>query len=96
MEPESPRGYATIVTCGLNRTFLRVRRGKIARKTVSALDRLVLALQNEDSHRCAEACKQLAELGSRSEEFTSMVRWFVEKRLGDSWEALKDDLGFPP
>lgn len=41
VEPESLEGYATIVTCGLNRTPLMIRRGKVAIKTVNVLDQFV-------------------------------------------------------
>jgi hypothetical protein len=95
VEPRSPEGYATIVTCGLNRKTLTVRRGKVALKTASALDQFVLAFRDDDLRKCAEARDTLAELGSRAAEFTSMVRWFVEEGLGDSWDKL-EELGMPP
>jgi hypothetical protein len=90
VEPESSEGYATIVTCGLNRKPLTVRRGKVALKTSNALDRFVRAFRGGDSRGQAEALGTLAELGSRSSEFTSMVRWFVEERLGYPWDELED------
>jgi len=93
VEPTSDEGYATIVTCGLNRKDLTVRRGKVALQTSKALDRFIQALRTGDSAGQRDAFKKLAELGSRSEEFTSMVRWLVEECLSCSWDDLD---GMPP
>jgi hypothetical protein len=90
MEPISPEGYATIVTCGLNRKDLLVRREKVAIKTKKTLARFTGALERDDIAGHGEAFADLAQLGSRSEEFTSMVRWLVEERLECLWEELKD------
>lgn len=104
MEPLSPEGYATIVTCGLNRRDLRVRRSKVARDIKVALDSFTTAFrqwreisrtqplaerrQKDLEEKCHAARDQIERLGSRTEEFTSMVRWFVEERLGCTWEDL--------
>lgn len=89
VEPSSPEGYATIVTCGLNRRALTIRREKTASKTSEILNRLKQALRSHNRTGQDDAFKRLAELGSRSEEFTSMVRWLVEECLGCSWDALE-------
>jgi hypothetical protein len=93
VEPTSSEGYATIVTCGLNRKDLTVRRGKIAVKTLKALDSFVRSLRYKDEAGQRDAFGALRDLGSRSEEFTSMVRWFVEERLTCLWDDLE---GMPP
>lgn len=89
MEPISDEGYATIVTCGLNRKDLAVRRQKVALKVSKALDPFVRALRSHDVAGQREPFKAFADLGARSEEFTSMARWLVEERLGCAWEDLE-------
>ncbi|WP_437973044.1 hypothetical protein WMF11_29175 [Sorangium sp. So ce295] len=93
LAPMSPEGYATIVTCGLNRNDLVVRRSKIALKTSKALDDFVKALRCHDVNAQRRVWQELGELGSRSAEFTSMVRWLVEERLHHPWDDLE---GLPP
>ena len=75
VEPVSPEGYATIVTCGLNRTDLRVPRGKVAVKTTKALGRFVSALRRGDRGVRRDASGALAELGSPAEERRSLRAW---------------------
>ncbi len=89
VEPVSPEGRATIITMGLNRNELLDRRAKTALDTKRALDRFVTALRN-DTTDSEPAFAELRSRGSRREEFTSMVRWLVEERLGCRWEELLD------
>ena len=93
VEPISRRGYATIVTCGLNRKDLAIRRAKVAVQTSGALDHFLLNVLRGDQAGQRKAYSALARLGSRSEEFTGMVRWLVEERLGHPWDELD---GMPP
>lgn len=93
MEPLSPEGYATIVTCGLNRADLSIRRGKMAFETARTLDAFVRALRRGDGDAQRQAFQKLGDLGSRSSEFTGMVRWLVEERLHHAWDELE---GMPP
>jgi len=89
MEPLSRQGRATIVTLGLNRRELLVRRTKVAIAINQVLDRLMEALRRRSELMQRKALAELASFGSRREEFTSMVRWFVEERLGCAWEELQ-------
>ena len=68
-----PRGTRQIVTCGLNRKDLHVRRLKVAIGS-GGLNGLAL----RQGRGTASATPSLPSPGSgqRSEEFTSMVRWF--------------------
>lgn len=93
IEPVSHEGRATIITMGLNRRELLVRREKVARDTEHALTRLRRALRDGDGRIRQEALGELARLGSRSAEFTSMVRWLVEDGLDCEWDQLD---GMPP
>jgi len=88
VQPLSPEGYATIVTCGLNRKDLRIRRGKVAYEISRTLDELMISLRTGKIAERDKAYREIARLGSRAEEFTSMVRWFVEERLACSWDEL--------
>lgn len=89
MLPNSEEGYATIVSCGLNRSELVTRRQKIALDVHEALGLLIRALRYHDRSRQEAAFGAFARLGSRTEEFTSMVRWFFEDRLGRPWEEFE-------
>jgi len=88
VEDVSPEGYATIVTFGLNRRELTVRRGKVALDALRALDRFYDGWRSNDRQRYTEAYDTLGALGERSREFTSMVRWLVEEGFGCSWDEL--------
>jgi hypothetical protein len=90
MAPCSEEGYATIVTCGLNRKELTVLRGKVALKTSRSLDDFLHAFRLDRKTEARRAWQALGELGSRSAEFTSMVRWLVEERMRRSWNELPD------
>jgi hypothetical protein len=87
--PESDVGYATIVTCGLNRRELTSPRLKAAIRTNRVLDRLIRSLRRHDATEVHQMADELAELGSRFAEFTSMVRWIAENRLGRRWEEIE-------
>ncbi len=86
MEPVSPQGRATIVTCGLNRSKLLARRLKVAVDTHRAIEAVLRAWRRDDEPACARVFATVLELGSPSSEFTSMVRWFVEEKLCYAWE----------
>lgn len=88
VEGISAKGRATIVTCGLNRTELLDRRGKVARATSALVDRFVSAWQANDEKNTEKARARLVEQTSITAEFTSMTRWIVEERLGIAWEEL--------
>ncbi len=88
MEPESERGYATIVTCGLNRKSLQNERLKVLRDVNKSIDDLRDALPVENETKVRRVLRELRGLGARTSEFTSMVRWVVEKRLECEWEDL--------
>ena len=88
----SDDGRATIITCGLNRKDLRSARAQVAENTLHELRAWKSAQQRGDKERRREAFARLAKLGDRQSEFTSMVRWFVEKYLGVVWDQLP---GFP-
>lgn len=90
--PCSDAGRATIITVGLNRRDLVVRRAKVANDTVEALTRFKNALLAEDERALDTIYDELAELGSRRAEFTSMARWFIEQDLQCQWH----ELGMPP
>lgn len=89
MEPVSAEGYATIVACGLNRRPLQVRRGKVLRETSSTLRDLRCALMASRTSDARSALQRLGELGSRSREFTGMVRWAVETFVGYRWDEIE-------
>lgn len=80
VESVSPRGHATIVTCGLNRRNLVSARRGIYADAAAALDRLIDARRHGTPADAEVQERRLALLESR--EFPSMVRWLVEDRLG--------------
>jgi 5-methylcytosine-specific restriction endonuclease McrA len=84
----SSQGYATIVTCGLNRgNLVSARRGVYA-DAVDALDRLIDARRRGAPGDCVVQERRLELLESR--EFPSMIRWLVEDRLGMPAEEFFD------
>lgn len=88
MEPLTPEGYATVVTVGLNRNDLLARRSKVAIRIGQVLARFLWALRIGDKQSQILALMEVFALGDSGEEFTSMVRWFVEEALGCSWGEL--------
>jgi len=90
MQPRSEHGRATIITCGLNRGELVAERLKVIEDVRGCLDKFVLACRGIEGGEAEarESIKRLAEMGARTAEFTSMVRWFAEQRLGHAWEEL--------
>ncbi len=93
VEPISDEGHATIVTCGLNRRDLTVRREKVALDVSRELNEFKLALRGRDASAQRDALRKIARRGSRAEEFTSMVRWLVEECLRCAWDRIE---GMPP
>lgn len=89
VEGVSLEGTATIVTCGLNRSILVAERVKL----LAVVDRVVYDLKSGLRRRDIAARNrgigELALLGSRSSEFTSMVRGFAERKLGHGWEEIE-------
>jgi hypothetical protein len=85
MEAKSDAGFATIVTCGLNRTALLALRMKTAKIVLGELVELKRSLHNENrrSHLLA-----LRALCAPDAEFAGMNRWWVEHNLGWTWERL--------
>lgn len=92
MEPGSDAGFATIVTCGLNRKELLERRGQVAQNVIAHCAELNRALRRRDQAAVVAEKRVLAALGSIASEFTGMVRWFVEDSLKCPWA----DAGFAP
>lgn len=95
IEPVSDQGFATIVTCGLNRRDLLERRAQVAQNVLDHRGELIKALRGDRADRpevLRREKRALAALGSITAEFTGMVRWLVEEGLKRSWS----DLGFDP
>ncbi|MBK9258255.1 MAG: hypothetical protein IPM54_00280 [Polyangiaceae bacterium] len=88
VEGVSEEGRATIITCGLNRRDLVVRRLKVALDVNETTDMLIRSSQSSRRDDMRSARKRLMRLGDRREEFTSMVRWLVEEKLRIDWEKL--------
>lgn len=84
----SDEGRATIITCGLNRSGLRRLRSKAALKTQAGIREFLEAWRRGGKARAAEALRNVEELTSKSEEFTSMRRWIVEQDAGMTWEEF--------
>lgn len=86
LEPVSDRGFATIVTCGLNRRELLERRAQVAQNVLARRGELLKAMRRRDRDAVAQEKLALNALGSVTSEFTGMVRWLVEQGLGGrSW-----------
>lgn len=88
MEAISDQGAATIITCGLNRKLLVAERLRVLRDVNKELNELLPALRVQNKEKVERALHRLGDLGARTSEFTSMVRWVVEKRLNCEWEEL--------
>jgi hypothetical protein len=89
MEGVSPEGHATIITCGLNRRLLVAERVKLVLDVNKVLRGLRSGIGRHDTTATYRGLGELADLGSRGSEFTSMVRWFAERALGCEWNELK-------
>lgn len=89
MEGVSDEGRATIVTCGLNRSTLASARVKLVPDVLGVLNDLLNALRRRNETAVRLGIGHLALLGSREREFTGMVRWFVEQKLGTGWDAIE-------
>lgn len=86
MNAESDRGAATIITCGLNRKDLVALRTRTARTVLDEIERLRRALPNNDAAR--RHLRRLRELCDPASEFAGMNRWWIEQKLGWSWDQL--------
>lgn len=89
MEGVSLEGRATIITCGLNRRPLVAERVKLVPVLSRVLSDLVSSLRLGDTTARNRGIGELAALGSRDSEFTSMVRWFAERALGPGWGEIE-------
>lgn len=85
----SEEGRATIITCGLNRSGLRRLRSKAALKTQAGIREFLEAWRRGGKARAAEALRNVEDLTSNFEEFTSMRRWIVEQDAGMTWEEFE-------
>lgn len=86
MNPESDRGEATIITCGLNRSplvALRAKAARNARQALQSFERVVETPSLAKPH-----LRTLRELCDPTSEFAGMSRWWVEYTLGWTWEQL--------
>lgn len=92
MDGVSDEGRATIITCGLNRNDLLDLRAKVARKTLREVRAFQVASEMGRKDDLRAARDELARLGDRQSEFTSMVRSLFEKYIGIDWSKVK---GFP-
>ena len=89
MEGVSPEGRATIITCGLNRRPLVAERVKLVPVVSNVLRDLVAGIRRVDTAAMNRGVGELALLGSRGSEFTSMVRWFAERSLRRGWDEIE-------
>jgi hypothetical protein len=92
MWPESDRGQATILTCGLNRPALVPLRLKAYQELERELRACVSELRRT-GRPPTQILASIACRGDRSAEFAGMVRWRTEKALRVAWEEIE---GFPP
>lgn len=89
MEGVSLEGHATIITCGLNRGTLVAERVKLVTVVKDVLSDLRSGLRRRDTAARNRGIGELALLGSRGAEFTSMVRWSAERALGHGWDDIE-------
>jgi hypothetical protein len=88
MNAVSDRGAATIITCGLNRDLLVALRERTARNILAEIERLRRALRAHMQEAAQRHCLALKELCAPGSEFAGMNRWWVERKLGWTWEVL--------
>jgi hypothetical protein len=86
MNPESPRGYATIITCGLNRELLVAARERTARNVLAKIEELRRILRSGTT--AIRPIHELRELCTPEAEFSGMSRWWLEHKVGWTWEDL--------
>jgi hypothetical protein len=85
MEAKSDAGFATIVTCGLNRKELvRLR----AAAAVNVLDEVVKLDRTAENENALGHLVKLRGLCAPDAEFAGMNRWWVERTLEWTWEDL--------
>jgi hypothetical protein len=86
MNAESEQGAATIITCGLNREALVALRARTTRSVLGEIGRLQRALHTPET--IARHLRSLRELCAPASEFAGMNRWWVENKIGWTWERL--------
>lgn len=86
MYPESDRGAATIITCGLNREELVRSRLQTAQAVRAEIERLRRALRIGAT--AVRHLRALRELCAPDSQFAGMNRWWVERNTGWTWEDL--------
>jgi hypothetical protein len=86
MNPESDRGAATIITCGLNRDALVALRSRTARNVLDEIERLRRSLRSAVT--AVRHLRALRELCAPASEFAGMNRWWVEQTIGWTWDDL--------
>lgn len=89
MHGVSAEGRATIISCGFNRSPLVALRVKVIPTLSAVLEDIRAACRRGDGAAIRRGLGQLGLLGSRSEEFTGMVRWFAEQSLRNPWEDIE-------
>ncbi len=87
---DSPYGYETIRTCGLDRPSLRKRRLRILPK-VFQLVREVLEAQTDEE--IDQALRGIYELGQEDMDFAGMVRIIFEQQCQIAWEDIVNQYG---
>lgn len=83
----TPRGLATVDTCGLDRESLVAARAPVAARATSLCERL-LGLTDQGQHIQA-IVRQLLALGADPMPFAGVVRGTVQRELGLSWDDLR-------
>jgi hypothetical protein len=86
MNAESERGTATIITCGLNRALLVSLRARTAQTVVGEIERFRRTLRTPGA--AVRHLRALRELCAAASEFAGMNRWWVERKMGWTWEQL--------
>lgn len=76
----SPKGSATIATCGLNRRELVAARLKVYQEVEEAVDQYIEAHLNGSREQFRRCERRLDLLGGVDREFVGMTRWIIEDR----------------
>lgn len=82
----SPRGCATIATCGLDRPSLRLQRQRIAAATHAQLDKIAAGITNA---ALLELLLQLRDDGRSGRPFSGMVQAIFGQRSGYRWSHIQ-------
>lgn len=93
LHPVTDRGYATIVTCGLNREDLVAARRMLWNDVERALCSIDEHLDADRWEKAEPLLTWIERRGANSSDFAGMVRWRVERWLGDRWDTrFADDV----